>query len=125
MHGHPATLLHAHVPSKFDMGNAMRYFVPCIAPDGKSANDFQNVSSRAFPLFMDGHIQDIEAYRSPSGDTTYYQANCLPEMKKNVIYSIRIAINNSNADIVYAQCGCVADRGPTGSCKHMGLCAML
>ena len=69
---------------------------------------------------MDGHVQDIEAYRSSSGDTTYYQANCLPEMKRNIIYSIRIAINNSNADIVYAQCGCTAGKGPTGSCKHIG-----
>ena len=113
-------VLHTHVPGNFDMGNTMKYFVKRTAPDGKSANDFQNISSRAFPLFMDGHVQDIEAYRSSSGDTTYYQANCLPEMKKNIIYSIRIVINSSNADIMYAQCGCVAGKGPRGSCKHLG-----
>ena len=39
---------------------------------------------------------------------------------QNKTYSIRIAINNSNADIVHAQYGCVAGRGPTGSCKHTG-----
>ena len=33
--------------------------------------------------------------------------------------TIRIALNNSSGDIVYAQYGCAAGSGPTGSCKHI------
>ena len=112
-------LLQVHAPPQFTIGNITNYFITRIASDGKSANDFKNINSRAFPLFKDGHIQNIMAYKSTSGDTTYYQASCLPEMKKNTIYAIRIALNNSSGDIVYAQYGCAAGSGPTGSCKHI------
>ena len=73
---------------------------------------------------LDSHIGNsekirifIEAYSILN--VTYYQANCLPEMKKNTTYSIRIVLNNRTADVEYACCGCAAGRGPTGSCKHI------
>ena len=39
---------------------------------------------------------------------TYYQADCLPEMKKNNTYTIRLILDNKSADIQYAWCGCAA-----------------
>ena len=112
-------LLQVHAPPEFTIGNITHYFVTRITSDGKSGNDFKNINTRAFPLFKDGHVQNIMAYKSTSGDITYYQANCLPEMKKNTVYAIRIAINNRSGDVMYAQCGCAAGSGPTGSCKHI------
>ena len=40
-------------------------------------------------------------------------------MKKNTMYTLRLVLANDSADIEYAQCGCAAGRGPTGSCKHI------
>ena len=38
---------------------------------------------------------------------------------KNTIYTISLILDKNSADIEYAQCGHVAGRGPTGSCKHI------
>ena len=110
-------VLNINTPPHFNIGNITNYFITRITSDGKSANDFKNINSKAFPLFKEGHIQNIEAYSILN--VTYYQANCLPEMKKNTTYSIRIVLNNRTADVEYACCGCAAGRGPTGSCKHI------
>ena len=43
---------------------------------------------------------------------------CLPEMKKNTEYQVRLILDR-NADVVFASDGCPAGKGPHGSCKHL------
>lgn len=114
MHSHPT----------FTLANITDYFISRITVDGKSANDFKNMNTKAYPLFKDGHVQNIIAYTSD--DKTYYEADCLPEMKKNTIYKIRLVLSSHKSDVLQAQCGCPAGRGPNGSCKHIAaLCYAL
>ena len=104
----------------FTMATIIHYFVTRIACDGKSTNDFKNLEKKSYPLFLDGHVQNITV---SSGDkSTIYRANCLPEMKKNVIYNIHLTQNTLSGDIESGTCGC-----PAGlSCKHIGaLCYAL
>ena len=42
------------------------------------------------------------------------------------MYSISMALSSSSWEIMQAECGCPADRGPHGSCKHIAaLCYAL
>ena len=115
----PATrflpILSMHHHPNFTVGNITAYFTR-ITLDGKSANDFKSINSKAYPLFRDGHVQIILAYTTEG--KTYYQAECLPEMKKNTIYNVRLVLGRQS-DILHAQCGCPAGKGPNGSCKHI------
>ena len=45
-------------------------------------------------------------------------AVCLPEMRKDREYKIQMVLSPS-AEILYAEDGCPAGRGPTGRCKHI------
>ena len=102
---------------EFTIGNITKYFITCITSDGKSANDFKNFDNSGFPLFKDGHVQNICAHISTN--FTYYVADCLPEMKKTIPYTIKLIIDNNSADVEYATCKCPAGTGPKGSCKHI------
>lgn len=62
------------------MASITNYFITRIASDGKSARDFKNLNSGAFPLFKDGHVQSITA--SVRDKVVVCRAVCLPEMKK-------------------------------------------
>ena len=68
-------------------------------------------------MFKDGHVQNICAHISTN--FTYYVADCLPEMKKTIPYTIKLIIDNNSADVEYATCKCPAGTGPKGSCKHI------
>lgn len=116
---HFLPIQHSSVLPKFDKGNMTNYFITRITCDSKSANDFKNINSSAFPLFKDGRVQKIEAFTTGDNTCTFYQAICLPEMKKSTTYIIRIVLHNISGDIEYAQCGCAAGAGPKGSCKHI------
>lgn len=85
--------------------------------DGKLANDFKNMNKKAYPLYKDGHLQSIIAIIDDRHCT--YQGVCLPEMKKSVLYSINMVVEQEGGDIVSATCGCPAGKGPHGSCKHI------
>lgn len=52
------------------------------------------------------------------------KASCSAEMKKTVLYKLRVAFDN-NHDIIFATCGYPAGRGPTASCKHIGILCYL
>jgi hypothetical protein len=53
------------------------------------------------------------------------RCTCLPEMKKDRSYIMRIVFNTTS-NIELAVCGCVAGIGPTCTCKHLGaLCYFL
>ena len=50
---------------------------------------------------------------------------CLPEMKKDILYNIKLTIDSSG-EVLTASCGCPAGAGPKGSCKHISaLCYAL
>ena len=91
---------------EFTIGNITKYFITRITSDGKSANDFKNFDNSGFPLFKDGHVQNICAHISTN--FTYYVADCLPEMKKTIPYTIKLIIDNNSADVEYATCKCPA-----------------
>ena len=48
------------------------------------------------------------------------KATCLAEMKKSVIYHLKLCSCMKSGDIKYAECGCPAGLAPTASCKHIG-----
>ena len=85
--------------------------------DGLPSGDFKSINSSAENLFRCGHIQGIEICLNASA--IYIQASCLPEMRKDRVYSLSFVLNQS-CDITYASCGCLAGMGPSGSCKHIG-----
>ncbi len=109
---------------EFTMVHITNYFIERLTSDGKAAKDFKSVNKKAYPLFKDGHVQSIKACTDDQRCT--YKSICLPEMKKNITYSITLTVNRINGDILSAVCGCPAGLGPTGSCKHIAaLCYAL
>ena len=53
----------------FTMATILHYFVTRIACDGKSTNDLKNLEKKSYPLFFDGHVQNITV---SSGDKSTY-----------------------------------------------------
>ena len=54
------------------------------------------------------------------------KVTCLPEMKKDLAYSLEMRIKKDDTSIQCAECGCPAGREPRGSCKHIAaLCYAL
>ena len=106
----------------FSMSNIIDYFVLRKACDKESTNDFKNLLGKSYPLFKCGHVQSIKFHDGPDSDPdkTYLCCKCLPEMKKNVEYKLKIVLRKSDGKILYASCGCIAGKGPNGSCKHIG-----
>ena len=44
-------------------------------------------------------------------------------MRKDRVNLLRVAIKSEESEIIYAECGCPAGMGPTGSCKHIAALA--
>ena len=104
--------------------HVVNYFVVRRAIDGMPASDIKGMNSSALSLFKCGHIQEIVVCRLQQ-DRVCMKANCLPEMRKDCIYKLTLILDNS-FDVVGAECGCPAGKGPCGSCKHIGgLCYAL
>ena len=106
----------AEVPS-FNNGHIVSYFVTRSVLDGLPSADFKSINSSAENLFRCGHIQHIEVCQTTT--TLYIRASCLPEMRKDRVYQLKLILNQSY-DVFYASCGCPAGKGPSGSCKHIG-----
>ena len=94
------------------------YFVTRTVSDGKSAKDLKSINKSSENLFTCGHIQNIVmcAVRT---SVLYIKCKCLPEMHKDRMYSISMALSSSSREIMQAECGCPAGRGPHGSYKHI------
>ena len=102
------------------MQNVVSYFIERKAKDNESNKDYKNVSSKAFGLFRHGHVQQIEL--ATDNDKVHFRCNCLPEMKKNLKYNLRLSLRKegeSQGEILFASCPCPAGKGPLGSCKHI------
>ena len=66
------------------------------------------------------HRRFHEAASRPEVDKfIYIKAKCLPEMRKDRVYILKVVLKARELDIVYAECGCPAEMGPKGSCKHI------
>ena len=46
------------------------------------------------------------------------KGNCIPEMRKDWIYCLQVALSLNTFEKAFAKCGCPAGIGPQGSCKH-------
>lgn len=102
----------------FTIANILNYFIHRKALDGNPTNDYKDINSKAYPLYKAGFIQSVLFNFNDASKIVMMKGTCAAEMKKTVMYSLRIAFQNN--DIIYATCGCPAGRGPTGICKHIG-----
>ena len=102
---------------EFTLANMMNYFVTRKVCDGEIAGDFKHVNNHSYPLFKAGHIQRIRLIKG-NDSNVYLSAVCLPEMRKDREYKIQVVLSPS-AEILYAEDGCPAGKGPAGSCKHI------
>ena len=100
------------------MSHIVAYFVNRTVKDSLPAADFKSVNNSAENLFRCGHIQSIEVVAVD--DILYVKSKCLPEMRKDRVYCVKMAIQRTSADISGAECGSPAGCGPTCSCKHIG-----
>ena len=107
----------------FTNANIISYFVVRTAVDGMPADDMIAINSRALNLLRSGHIQHIKTL---SAEYLFIQADCMPEMRKDRMYKLLLCLDLNTSDIVSAECGCPAGKGPCASCKHTGtLCYAL
>jgi len=102
---------------EFTFANMVNYFVSRKVCDGEIAGDFKHVNNHSYPLFKAGHIQRIRLVKG-NDSNVYLSAVCLPEMRKDREYKIQVVLSPS-AEILYAEDGCPAGKGPAGSCKHI------
>ena len=107
----------AEVP-KFTNGQMVTYFVCRTVSDGLPAGDFKAINSKAKGLYDCGHIQNIEV--SLTAERVWVRSDCIPEMKKNNIYKTIVSLSDVSYEIISAECGCKAGKGPKASCKHIG-----
>ena len=101
----------------------MNYFKTRKSGDNESNKDCKDWNSKAFGLFKHGHVQNIEVVTSESGDVIYIRCECLPEIKKNLKYKLKVTMINSGeqaGEITYAcRSSCPAGKGPFACCKHL------
>ena len=102
---------------QFNLSHIVTYFITRSVTDGKAAGDLKSINKSAENLFTCGHIQSIQVYLSES--YLYLKAKCLPEMRKDRVYLLKMALKSEGNDIVFAECRCPAGKGPRGSCKHI------
>ena len=92
-------------------------FVARSVCDSRPAGDVKSINKSAEYLFKCGHVQSIKF--AEVNNYYCFMAKCLPEMRKDRIYWLKMALLSDSFDIHHAECGCPAGRGPQGSCKHI------
>ena len=109
---------------EFTNGQIVAYFVTRTVSDGKRAGDFKSINTSAVNLFRCGHIQMIHV--TTDENLLWVKANCLPEMRKDRVYKVIVSLRKPGLEVISAQCGCPAGKGPNASCKHIAaLCYAL
>ena len=101
---------------QFNTGHIVAYFVTRIVSDSLPAADLKSVNKSAEILFRCGHVQDIQVCTTK--EFVFVKAKCIPEMRKDRVYHLGLVLQSCNMDIVHAECGCPAGKGPYGSCAH-------
>ena len=107
----------------FDFSNSqiISYFVTRSVTDGKIAADVKSINKSAENLFICCHVKNIQFLEVDK--CIYIKAKCLPEMRKDRVYILKVVLKARELDIVYAECGSLAGMGPKGSCKHISALA--
>ena len=82
---------------RFNNGHVVSYFVTRLVIDGLPSSDFKSINSSAENLFRCGHIHSNEICSATTA--LYIQASSLPEMKKDMVYNLSLALNH-NYDII-------------------------
>lgn len=101
----------------FTISEVMDYFIYRNDSDGLERQDWKNLNSGGYKLCKEGHIQSLSA--GLCGNTCFVKGKCLPEMKKDRVYELKMCIDTTNSIVKGAECTCPAGRGPSGSCKHI------
>ena len=114
----------------FTIENIMNYFIERTAGDHEGNRDYKNLNNKAFGLFKHGHVQGIEVALDERANLLHVRCVCLPEMKKNLKYNMRLSLATSeknSGEITFASCDpCPAGKAPFASCKHIAaLCYAL
>ena len=102
---------------EFSLANMLSYFVTRKVCDGNIAGDFKHINSHSYPLLKTGHVQRIQVIKG-NDNNVYLSAVCLPEMRKDRDYKIQVVLSPVG-EIIFAEDGCPAGKGPKGSCKHI------
>ena len=102
---------------EFNMSHIVAYFGTRLARDSKAATDLKSINKSAEGLYKCGHVQSIQV--STDSQFIYIKSKCLPEMRKDRVYLLRVALKSEEYDVVLADCGCPASKGPHCSCKHI------
>ena len=101
----------------FTIEHIMQYLINRKEEDNLQAEDWKNFKSGGFKLFKEGHVRKLYNVRDDLFSET--KCECLPEMKKDRVYQIKITIELSSSDVVAAECTCSAGLGPHRICKHI------
>ena len=101
----------------FTNAQIINYFVVRTAVDGMPVSDMKAINISAQNLFRCGHIEDIRVFFDKY---MCVRTKCLPEMRKDLVYKLLLFLDLESSDIVAAECGCPAGKGPCASCKHIG-----
>ena len=81
----------------FSLGHIVSYFVNCFVCDGLPAGDFKDINKSAENLFVCGHVQNIQV--CATDNNVFIKAKCLPEMRKDRVYLLRMVLNVKTFDI--------------------------
>ena len=100
----------------FSLSEIVSYFVLRSVSDGLPADDFKAINKTAENLFICGHIQCIETVRCDN--QLLFKAKCLPQMKKDKVYIVKLGLNSSLFDIMWMF-------RRQGSCKYIGALSYL
>ena len=101
----------------FTIENVLDYLIYRKEEDCLRAEDWKSFKAGGFKLFKEGHVQNIMI--SQQGTVFGIECKCLPEMKKDREYKIKVEISTNTSSVHLAECSCPADKGPHGSCKHI------
>ncbi|CAF1570217.1 unnamed protein product [Adineta steineri] len=109
-------------PFNIGASSITEYFCSVLASDGRSNREALRNGNL---LFRNHFVHSITISRRYIEITI--TAKCRAQMKKAVIYEVKLLINsNRPADIISACCECVASQGPKAACKHIAaLCFIL
>ena len=108
---------HPGAMPEFTIENVVDYLINWKENDCMRAEDWKSFKAGGYKSFKEGHVQKIMITQHDSifGIT----CSCLPEMKKDRVYKIKINITTSSSNVCLAECSCPAGGGPHGSCKHI------
>ena len=80
----------------------------------------KGMNKSALNLFQCVHIQNIRVSYT-SQKQLCIKSNCIPEMRKDQVYKVILTLESDMYNVVGADYGSPAGKGPHVSCKHVGI----